>query len=70
MSTLPKREAVRTFYCESHEGRVPQKIYRTNPPDESKWGCRDPCLIIDCEFNLHPAQEAQRRDQYNMAEII
>lgn len=73
MNTLPKREAVRMFYCEFHGGRVPQKTYRTNSSDGSRWGCRDRCPInIECEFNLHPAQEAQKRDLYDidMAEII
>lgn len=69
MSTLSKRETVRMFNCDQYEGRVSQKIYRENSVDEPAWGCIGRCPIIDCEHNLHPADEELRYNLYGRTNV-
>jgi hypothetical protein len=49
--------------------KVSQKIYGLNSLEESVWGCIGECPIIECDFNLHPAQEEHRRSVYGRTNI-
>lgn len=43
---------------------VTQIAYLSDTSGRPIWGCKEPCPLVICQYNLNPENEAQRRIEF------